>query len=621
MKKLFTLVALCAAIVGCSKPAVEPTPEKPTGEKPTIKLEKESVEAVAEGETITINYTIENAAEGVTLTATEEAEWIENVTIAAEAISFDVAVNETFESREATIIVAYEGAESVTLTVTQVGVEDPTIILTKQTMTCTLRPGYEGLGADRYYLGLCSGPMFEAPDGTLIPTYNDDTIFYCAFYGEPADLNYVTIPAGTYTLNDDEKRLGNLDPYYTYIVENDGYSAALTSPATEATVTIEVIEGAVTTYIINFDYKFEDGRELKARYEGDIYIQVSTPLTAPTPWMEEDYDAEFVGVYAKRDGGSAYISGADMIGVQLYDCQLSEEGAQTGGIVVRLELTSPELEGMNPMLPDGVYNVSMNNELYTTPVGDVLNMGEGLGGLTMMGTAARVMDENGNYYYGAVLSGAVTITSEGFKQTISVDLMTGNGKHITGSYTGPVVIDNYFYSPPLSDDPYSTLDGDMEIVADDNWSFKADYYQSYYHNNTEVSFIRLRGYNVSNPDLTWEPYWGFRFDIIVPNDGNITLPAGTYRPDTNVEHKPMTFEIGTRREVNDEGIYYEGSYGYLGYDWLGFIDKTNMAPAIDGALVITAYGDDEYGIQYYVTDDKGNKITFSHRGKVKIVEY
>ena len=46
-----------------------------------------------------------------------------------------------------------------------------------------------------------------------------------------------------------------------------------------------------------------------------------------------------------------------------------------------------------------------------------------------------------------------------------------------------------------------------------------------------------------------------------------------------------------------------------------------MAPAIDGALVITAYGDDEYGIHYYVTDDKGNKITFSHRGKVKIVEY
>ena len=515
----------------------------------------------------------------------------------------------------------YDGAETATIAVMQSAAIDPTIILTKQTLTCTLRPGYEGLGADRYYLGLCSGATFEAPDGTLIPTYTEDIIFYCAFYGEPVDLNNVIIPAGTYTLNDEEKKLGNLDPYYTYIVRNDGNSAPLNSPATEATVTVEVVEGDVPNYIIKFDYTFEDGTQLKARYEGDIFIQVSTPLTAPTPWMEEDYNAEFVGVYAKRDGGSAYINGADMIGVQLYDCQLDENNAQTGGIVVRLELTTPELEGMNPMIPDGVYNVSMNNEMYSTPVGDVLNLGESLGGITMMGTAARVMDENGNCYYGAVLSGTVMVASEGFEQTISVDLMTGNGKHITGSYTGPVVIDNYFYSPPLSDDPYSTLEGDMEIVADDSWSFKADYYQSYYHDNTEVSFIRLRGYNVSNPDLSWEPYWGFRFDIIVPNDGNITLPTGTYRPDTNVEHKPMTFEVGSRREVNDEGIYYEGSYGYLGYDWLGFIDKTNMAPAIDGSLVITAYGNDEYGIQYYVTDDKGNVITFSHRAKVKIVKY
>jgi hypothetical protein len=133
--------------------------------------------------------------------------------------------------------------------------------------------------------------------------------------------------------------------------------------------------------------------------------------------------------------------------------------------------------------------------------------------------------------------------------------------------------------------------------------------------------IRFRGYNVANPDLSWEPFFGFRFDLIVPNDGNITLPAGTYRPDTNAERKPMTFEVGSRRIVNDEGTYYEGSYCYLGYDWLGFIDSTNMAPAIDGSLVITAYGDDEYGIQYYVTDDRGNIITFSHRGKVKIVKY
>ena len=610
------MALLAIVLVGCDKPTEPNEPEQPEVNAPVITLEKQSVEVKAVGETVTVAYTIANAVEGVEITVSEDVEWVDNVAVAEDVISFDVAKNELYEVREAELTVAYEGAEAVTLTVKQ---NDATIILTNQTLTCTLRPGYEGLGADRYYIGLSSGSTFEAPDGTLIPIYTDDIIFYCAFYGEPADPSNIVIPAGTYTLNDDEKKLGNLDPYYTYTVRNDGNSAPVNAPATEATVTVE---GDATCYTITFDYKFESGEQLRARYEGDIFIQASTPLTAPTPWMEEDYDAEFVGLYAKRDGGSAYIVGADVVGVQLYDCQLDENGAQTGGIVVRLELTTPELEGVNPMLPDGVYNVSMNNELFSTPVGDVLNLGTSLGGITMMGTAARVMDENGNYYYGAVLSGSVTVVSNGIdEQTITLDLMTGKGQHITGSYTGPVVIDNYFYQPPLSDDPYSTLDGDFEIVADANWSFKADYYQSYYHNNTEVSFIRFRGYNVSNPDLTWEPYWGFRFDLIVPNDGNIAIPAGTYRPDTNVEHKPMTFEVGTRRVVTDEGTYYEGSYGYLGYDWLGFIDKTNMAPAVDGSLVITAYGDDEYGIQFYVTDDKGNVITFSHRSKVKIVKY
>jgi hypothetical protein len=619
MKNYFLILALFATmLVGCDKPN-DPQPE---AKKPVIMLDKSSVQAKAEGEMITLNYTIENPQQDVELALSEDAEWIDNVAVTESAITFDVAQNELYETREAQLTLLYEGAESVSVAVSQLAAEDPTIILTKQTLNCTLRPGYEGLGADRYFLGFSSGATFEAPDGTLIPTYEDDIIFYCAFYGEPADLNYVVIPEGTYSLNGEDKVLGNLDPYYTYTVRNNGVSEPLNSPATDATVTVKRVDGEVPNYVITFDYTFENGEQLKARYEGDIFIQVSTPLTAPTPWMEEDYDADFVGVYAKRDGGSQLITTADLIVAQLYDCQLDENGAQSGGIVVRLELTAPKLEGMNPMIPDGVYNVSMNSELFSTPVGDVINLGDGFGGITMMGTAARVMDENGKYYYGAVLSGAVTVESNGLEeQTISVDLMTGMGQHITGSYTGPVTIDNYYYQPPISDDPYSTLEGDMEIVADDNWSFKADYYQEYYHNRTDVSMIRFRGYNVANPDLSWEPFFGFRFDLIVPNDGNITLPAGTYRPDTNAERKPMTFEVGSRRIVNDEGTYYEGSYCYLGYDWLGFIDSTNMAPAIDGSLVITAYGDDEYGIQYYVTDDRGNIITFSHRGKVKIVKY
>ena len=206
---------------------------------------------------------------------------------------------------------------------------------------------------------------------------------------------------------------------------------------------------------------------------------------------------------------------------------------------------------------------------------------------------------------------------------IAVDLMTGNGKHITGSYTGGVKINNYTYTPPLSDDPYSTLEGDLDMVADDNWSFTAQYYTSYYSGRSDVSFIRFRGYNIPNiNDFFSYPaggFYGFRFDLIVENDGNITLPAGTYRPDTTCERKPMTYEIGTR-ELGDGGTYLNGSYGYLGYNNWGTIDAEKVAPVLDGSLVITAYGNDEYDIQFTVVDDKGNKITFSHRATVKITK-
>lgn len=119
---------------------------------------------------------------------------------------------------------------------------------------------------------------------------------------------------------------------------------------------------------------------------------------------------------------------------------------------------------------------------------------------------------------------------------------------------------------------------------------------------------------MSIPDTGFE---GFRFDLVVENTGTLSsIPSGTYRPDSDGSHKPNTFLLGTR-ESADGGVRYLGSYGWMGYDWLGFIDPTRLAPLLDGALVIVDYGDGVYGIEYDVTDDKGNAITFSCRTRVK----
>ena len=66
-----------------------------------------------------ISYTIDNPIEGQSLTATTETEWISNITVGETTVTFTCTANEGTEDRTATITLSYEGAESVTVTITQ----------------------------------------------------------------------------------------------------------------------------------------------------------------------------------------------------------------------------------------------------------------------------------------------------------------------------------------------------------------------------------------------------------------------------------------------------------------------------------------------------------------------
>ncbi len=116
MKKFFGLLAMCASVlVGCND---TPEPE-PVVETPVVTLDKESVEAPAEGGTFSVGYTIENAQEGVVLSVVEDVEWISDVTAQDGTISFEVAANEATEKRNATLSVEYTGAVARTIAVAQ----------------------------------------------------------------------------------------------------------------------------------------------------------------------------------------------------------------------------------------------------------------------------------------------------------------------------------------------------------------------------------------------------------------------------------------------------------------------------------------------------------------------
>jgi hypothetical protein len=78
----------------------------------------------AEGGSATINYTVENAVDGASVTASADVDWITIVdNSVAGKVSFSVAENTTTDSRAGIVTIVYPGAKkSVDVTVQQDGV-------------------------------------------------------------------------------------------------------------------------------------------------------------------------------------------------------------------------------------------------------------------------------------------------------------------------------------------------------------------------------------------------------------------------------------------------------------------------------------------------------------------
>ena len=86
---------------------------------PEIKVTSANpIEVTEAGGKQTITYSITNGAGNVTATKSETATWIKDITVAANAVTFTVDAN-TGEARSADIILSYEGAKNVIVTVNQ----------------------------------------------------------------------------------------------------------------------------------------------------------------------------------------------------------------------------------------------------------------------------------------------------------------------------------------------------------------------------------------------------------------------------------------------------------------------------------------------------------------------
>lgn len=118
MRNLTKFFVLLLALVAISTTACNN--DVPEADAPEIKLEKTSIEIDNAGGQYSVGYSVNSSKAGVTATATEEVEWITNLVVESDRLSFVVDENTDDVEREATITVSYPSAESVTLVVIQV---------------------------------------------------------------------------------------------------------------------------------------------------------------------------------------------------------------------------------------------------------------------------------------------------------------------------------------------------------------------------------------------------------------------------------------------------------------------------------------------------------------------
>lgn len=120
---LYSIIGLAALFLvnACQKPVVNP---------PVLKIPTTEFPANADGDVVTVNYTLTNGVEGseISVEPVEKYDWVEDITVGTSAIEVTVARNETTEPRTAEFTVSYPGVtKDLSFSITQAAGEAPAV--------------------------------------------------------------------------------------------------------------------------------------------------------------------------------------------------------------------------------------------------------------------------------------------------------------------------------------------------------------------------------------------------------------------------------------------------------------------------------------------------------------
>ncbi len=441
-------------------------------------------------------------------------------------------------------------------------------------------------GLDNYYIALSNAATI-IEDNQCKPAA-EGVVLYLDLYSEPYSTeNNTRIKEGEYSQSLSPKT-GVWDINYSFALLTDEHlvSSELTFMIGKVTVKHSgngyEISAALTDAKENKEYTFT--------YKSDEPIAFEPLGGEPEGLPTLDKDLNLTLTYGM---GNHYLEdplnkGYETVVLSLADAELDCDGKLTApGTLVSLTLLTdfvPDKEF--PILQEGTYTVNKENAIGSLVPGTDI-------GLYLDGSFCTNVTNEQSIQYGLFTEGSVTVSATLAGYEITLNLVTKEGKKVTGTYEG------YFDLTPDSsgditpDDDISQLESDRTIDLSGVEEGSAVYLGDIYFTGADVWKIKIAK---TGGDA-------MIFELLTQTGDGYALPAGKYTP--TLSYEAGTFMPGTLSISNEpEGTWFLDNL---------FEIPTPMAPAMDGWVNVKSEGG-KYVLDFEFKDG-ASKGPFTFKGQ------
>ena len=562
---------------GCQKPVVDP---------PTLKLDKTEFAAKAEGEVVSVPYTLANAVEGSEVSVNSVVEggygWAEVTRISASAIDVTVIKNETLESRTAEFTVSYPGISAdAKFSIVQAAGEAPAPEYDYEfDMTEFHAYYYDSFGNNgeiNYYTWISDLPFSD--DG-----YTQVGGNYYLFDIFAAPGSGYAIPVGTYTLGEPGATDAGTftSDYSKYLFQGEDDLTTVSLKFTDGTLEVSADAGVYTFEAFLTD---TEGKTHHVIYTGPAVVEEEPePEPEPeTPVIEEPINMEASLAFASYFDNTDEVMG---VGFQFTDMEVDDDNyVIPPGTMLTVEAYMPYNE--DGKLALGTYDVVDSYDEYSVATGWEL-FGYQLGSYAVNYPDAY------SYAVGYITSGTMEITgSRDFDQyTISCDFVTAEGVSIKCTWSGTMTVSGM-------PGPESTLEGDYAMNLE-GAAAVADFYGDYYGTGGGNWYVNIMPEGAGD---------AVAIDFVAEGlDFAAGIPTGTYKAAADEDPYPGEYAPGYRSSGSLYGSWYVG-VGSDGY-------AESQAPAVSGDIDIVNNGDGTYDFTFNCEDGFGNTWSGSWSGSI-----